>query len=268
MPPTHEVATSAADPVNSRSQIQQRMAAGRVSWIGPLLLLPARTVLLLASQGLMALVLLSLHRPRPWREAGDWWSIYGTLVDIGCLIGLRYFTRREGIRLRDLIGPIRLRYGRDVWLGLGYFLLVFPLFFGAGWGAQKLLYAPNDPALMSYYLHVRHLPLWAIVYSVGFWWILWSATEEATYQAYILPRLQALTGRNWVALLMVGFWFTAQHCALGFVYDWKFILFRFLAFLPGCLALSTIYLRNQRLAPNIIAHWPMDIAVAIMIASY
>src|SRR4051812_42237694 len=113
---------------NSLVLIEARVADGRVSWLGPLLLVSARSFLLIASQGLVALILLALHHPSPWREAGYWWNIYGTLVDIGCLIGLRYFTRREGIRIRDLVGPIRLRHGRDVLVGLGYFALILPVF--------------------------------------------------------------------------------------------------------------------------------------------
>jgi hypothetical protein len=32
------------------------------------------------------------------------------------------------------------------------------------------------------------------------------AAEEITYQAYALPRIQALSGRTWVAIAVVGFW--------------------------------------------------------------
>ena len=45
----------------------------------------------------MAIVLFVAHRPAPWKAAGDWWNVYGTAVDVGCLIGLRIFTRKEGI---------------------------------------------------------------------------------------------------------------------------------------------------------------------------
>jgi membrane protease YdiL (CAAX protease family) len=106
------------------------------------------------------------------------------------------------------------------------------------------------------------------VYSLTLWWMIWSPTEEATYQAYVLPRLQALTGRTWIAFLIVGVCWTAQHCALPFVPDWRFLLFRFLAFLPGVLVLMLIYLRTRRLTPLIVAHWPMDIVAAIMTAAY
>jgi len=84
----------------------------------------------------------------------------------------------------------------------------------------------------------------------------------------VLPRLQALTGRTWMAVGITGFWWAAQHCALPFFFDWRYLVFRFLAFLPGVLVAMLLYLRTRRLAPLIIAHWPMDIVAAIMTAIY
>lgn len=253
---------------NSPAAIQERVNAGRISWAGPLLLVSARSFLLMATQGLVALILLARHCPSPWRTAGDWWGVYGTLVDIGCLIGLTYFIRREGIRFRDLLGPIRMRRGHDLLLGLGYYLLIFPFFLGGGYVAQRLLYGSSVNVLHSYLMHTHVLPIWVTVYRLTLWWMIWSPTEETTYQAYALPRLQALTGRRWLGFLIVGFWWSAQHCALSFIPDARFILFRFLMFLPGVLIMMLLYLRTRRLAPLIIAHWPMDIAAAIMTTIY
>lgn len=253
-----------SDHPNSLALIRSRAVAGQLTWTGPLLLVVARSFLLVASQSLVALILLVRHHPAPWREAGYWWTVYGTLVDIGCLLGLRHLTRREGIRLRDLLGPVNLRRGHDVLLGIGYFALIFPLFLIGGYTAQRLLYGPSgqNPGMYIFQPHI--MPLWAVVYSLSLWWMIWSPTEEATYQAYVLPRLTALTGRTWIAFAIVAFWWAAQHSALPFVLDARFLLFRFLGFLPGALGLMLLYWRTRRLAPLIVAHWPMDIAGALM----
>ena len=110
------------------------------------------------------------------------------------------------------------------------------------------------------------MPLWATVYGVTVWWMIQAPTEELTYRGYVLPRLEALTGRTWVAFLIVGFWWTAQHCMFPFIPDWKYLMFRFLDFLPGVVVMMLFYLRTRRLAPFIVAHWPMDIAAAVMTA--
>jgi len=251
---------------NSLAAIQARVKHGQISFAGPILLVCARSILLVASQALVALILVAHHHASPWREAGYWWTVYGTLVDIGCLIGLRHFTRREGIRLRDLFGPVHLRSGRDIFLGLGYFALIFPFFLIGGFLAQHLFYgsSPQNPG--AYVFQAHAMPLWATIYSLTLWWMIWSPTEEATYQAYALPRFQALTGRTSIAFLIVGVLWAAQHSALPFIPDARFLLFRSLAFLPGVLVAMTIYWRTRRLAPLIVAHWPMDIVGALMMS--
>jgi len=98
----------------------------------------------------MAMILFVAHRPAPWRAAGDWWNVYGAVVDMGCLIGLRYFTRREGIRIRDLIGQIRLRRGHDLFLGLAFFVAIFPFFMAASYGARRLLYSSSPQESRAY----------------------------------------------------------------------------------------------------------------------
>jgi hypothetical protein len=263
MPPVREITTSASILINSRSRVQERMAAGRIPWIGPLLLVAARTVCWFTFQCLLALIFFVLHRPDPFRTAGQWWMLYGTLSDCCCLLGMWYFTRREGIRLRDLIGPIRMRWGRDLFLGLGILALSYPLFMVGCQLAAWATYGSMTKVPIEFILQRHSLPKWAMIYSVTMWWVIQSATEEMTYEGYVLPRLQALTGRTWMAIAITGFWFAAQHCMFPFMPDWRYIVFHFVLFLPFLLFWMLIYLRIRRLSPLILAHWPMDIGVAI-----
>ena len=262
---TSETALSAAVVLNSPGAVHERVAKGRISWSGPLLLLPARSVLWMSAQSLVALLFVAQHRANPWRQACYWWSVCFTLADVGCILGMRFFLKREGLRLRDLIGPIRLRYGRDVFLGMGCFLLFSPGFFLGGFVAERLFYRSGlDPSLFIFHAHA--LPLWATLYSLMFFWPINSVVEEMTYQGFVLPRLEALTGRTWVAVAGVTFCFTLQHCALGFVPDWRSNLCRFMAFLPGCAIMVLIYVRMRRLAPLIVGHWIIDLCAVLITA--
>src|SRR5215813_6940462 len=64
---------------------------------------------------------------------------------MGCLILLVKFSRREGLRLHHLIGPIRLRWGYDVVLGLGCFLLCMQAFSWPVLLANKLVFGATHP---------------------------------------------------------------------------------------------------------------------------
>jgi hypothetical protein len=183
-------------------------------------------------------------------------------VDIGCLALMTWLTRAEGIRLRDLLGRIRLRWGRDIFIGIGC-LLVFPFFMAGASFGSKLVYGSTQPNLYPGLLAVRSLPIWATVYSLSAWWLVWSPTEQMTYQAYVLPA-------SWRCLGVSGspfrWWLSVDAPTQLFplILDWHYIAWRFLAFLPGVVVFTLIYLLTRRLPPLIVAHWPMDIFAVLL----
>jgi hypothetical protein len=254
--------------LNSPAGIRERVAAGRILWIGPLLLVSARSALWLTLQSLLALVFLALHRPHPMQAAGQWWPVYANFGDLGCLLGVKYFTRKEGIRLRDLIGPIRMRWGRDLWLGFGILVVAWPCAMAGSYLAQVLVYGSLAKTPVAFVLQAHSLPLWATLYCLTVWWVIQSPTEEMTYQGYVLPRLEALTGRTWIAFSIVLFWWSAQHCMLPFIPDWRYVAYRSLMMVPILLLWMVVYLRIRRLSPLILSHWPMDLGVAIMTGTH
>jgi len=243
---------------NSRTELIVRVRTGKLTWSGPLLVLAGRSALMIPAQALAACVLWLHNHSWSWNAAAKWWSVYGTLVDLGCLALMRLYVRNEGICLRDLIGPIRLRWGRDLFLGVGCLLLIFPVFALAFPAASWLVYGSSRPEMYPGLLGARTLPLWGVFYSLSLFLILWSPTEEMTYNGYTLPRLEALSGNRWGALAIVGFWWALQHSFIPFILDWRYVEWRFIAFLPGVLAFSLIYMPLRRLPPLIVAHWAMD----------
>jgi protein-S-isoprenylcysteine O-methyltransferase Ste14 len=142
---------------NSPSAIQQRIQAGRIGWASPLVLTAARTGLILLVQALVATAFLIRGVPSPWRAQAPWWTVYATLVDVGCLLLLSLEARREGLRLVDLFGIERVRLGREALWGLLYLVVLFPIFVGggtklAGWliyGTTQLKPAMLAPGLLS-----------------------------------------------------------------------------------------------------------------------
>jgi hypothetical protein len=226
-------------------------------------LLPARTFFLLAAQTLFALTFRFRHDAQPWRSSTAWWTVYGTLADLGCLAMLIVVTRRQGLRVRDLIPPSTLSPFKTVLRGLGYFLPVMPVFLGGFVLSSYAVYGDIRPHVDAALLGSRRLPVWALVYSVTLWWPVWSATEEITYQTFFLERLRRAFGRPAGAIALVGFWWAAQHSALPFLPDVRYVLWRLLGFLPGVIVLMTIYLRTRQIRPLIVAHSLMDFVAAV-----
>jgi membrane protease YdiL (CAAX protease family) len=250
--------------VNSQAEVDRRAASGRVTWFGPVLVLIGRSAFIITAHAVTAGILALQHRPSPWQAAAGWWTVYGTLADVGCLALIMHFTSREGLRLRGLIGKIRWRRARDFFAGAGCFAVVFWFFLLAAAPSSRLAFGSWQPYLYPGLLTARVLPGWAVIYSLSIWWLIWSPTEEITYQGYVLPRLYAVSGSLWLAVLLVSFWWALQHSFIPFILDWHYVAWRFLAFWPGCGAMVLIYLRTRRLAPLIVAHWLMDISGVLM----
>src|SRR4249920_1499535 len=103
---------------NSHEALFQRRTAATLTWHGPVLMLFARTACAVGAQAVVAAVFALRASPNPWHDAEPWLPVYGTLIDAGCLALLWRLTRREGIRLFDLVGFERPRLVRDTLLGV------------------------------------------------------------------------------------------------------------------------------------------------------
>ena len=121
-------ASSAAPDPNSKSSLAERAHRGTLRWAGPLMVVVGRSVFMIAAQVVAVAVIWLRSHTWSWNSAAKWWTVYGTLVDVGCLALMAVYTRKEGIRLRDLIGRVRIRWGHDLWLGIGLLCLAFPFF--------------------------------------------------------------------------------------------------------------------------------------------
>lgn len=261
------LASAAAD-ANSKGALLQRANVGQLTWAGPLLVVTGRSILIIAAQAFVACLSWMRFHVWSWNGASKWWTVYGTLVDAGCLALIAAYSRKEGVRLRDLIGRVQLRWGRDFFVGIGYFLVIFPFFLSAAPAASWLVYGSIQPPSFFGMLTSRALPAWAVLYSFSVWWLVWSPTEEMTYNGYALPRIEVLSGSRWKAIAIIGFWWALQHSFLPFILDWRYVAWRFLAFLPGVVAFTLIYLRARRLPPLILAHWLMDISALFFTLQY
>jgi hypothetical protein len=88
----------------------------------------------------------------PWGAAVSMTNFYFPLTaDLGCLVLLIWLVRREGIGVRDLIGFQKSRWLRDVFVGLGSFLVLMILFYITNILTALLVYGPAifDPSAAS-----------------------------------------------------------------------------------------------------------------------
>jgi membrane protease YdiL (CAAX protease family) len=244
---------------NSHENLFRRRQLGALTWRGPALVLFARAGLAVGAQGVVAAVFALRGSPTPWHDAEPWLPVYGTLIDIGCLVLLWRLTRREGIGLFDLVGFERVRLVRDAVLGLVLIPVSLVFIFGGTFAAGWIVYgAPAPPYFLG------GLPLPAALYGVLVWPFLWGLTEQMTYNGYLLPRFQVLCRSTGVAIAVVAFAWSFQHVVMPLTFDANFMAYRLLASLPLAVFETFLYLRLRRLIPLALAHALMDGATVLV----
>jgi uncharacterized protein len=246
---------------NTAFSLNTRYAAG-LSWWPVLLFLPARLVFSFIAQAIAAAWFALQGSTAPWQEAAGWWMVYLTIADILCLLALFWLTRREGMTLLDLVGVRGAALWKQFAWTPAYLLAVAPTAALASIITQ-LFYGSAMPP----YLAMVELPLAGALYSVVIWPVLWAITEELVYLGFLLPRLEALTGRTWLAALVVIFFWALQHLAEPFIADGTYLFSRVLAAFFAVAGMTLVFvLWRRRLIPLIGVHWLIDMGTAFTIA--
>jgi hypothetical protein len=219
----------------------------------------ARAACAIGAQALVAAGFALRSSPTPWHDAEPWLPVYGTLIDAGCLALLWRLTRREGIRLFDLVGFERTRLVRDVLLGLVLIPANLGFILAGVYAAGWLLYGTLTPPYLF-----TPLPLPAALYGVLVWPFIWGLTEQMTYNGYLVPRFQVLCRSTSLAIAIVAFVWSLQHAFMPLTFDTRFMAFRLLAPVPQSIFATFLYLRLRRLVPFALAHALMDGATVLL----
>ena len=244
------------DPIgdpNSHEALLRRRETARLTWRGPALMLFTRAACAVGAQALVAAVFALRESPTPWHDAEPWLPVYGTLIDAGCLALLWWLTRREGIRLLELVGFERTRLVRDTLLGLALIPVSLVFILGGIYAVGWLLYGTLTPPYLF-----GTLPLPAALYGVLVFPFIWGLTEQMTYNGYLAPRFQVLCRSTGLAVVFVAFAWSLQHVFMPLTFDAKFMAFRLLSSVPNTVFQALLYLRLRRLVPLAIAHALMD----------
>ncbi len=240
--------------------LRQRIDAGRIGWAAPLGMVAIRTLLFLAWQGVAAAILAMTGTVDTPDDAVAWWPVSIVGANLTTLAVLLWLLRREGGSYREMVRIDRHTIGRDMLALLGVTLLAgvlasipSALISMALWG---------DPAAGSNMVF-RAVPVWAAAFALVAFPVTIALSELPTYFGYAMPRLALLSRRWWLAILVSAGGLAVQHCALPFLPDWRFLVWRGLMYLPFALLLAIVLAWRPRLLPYLmVVHGLLDFAAA------
>lgn len=234
----------------------------RQRYVWAWVLLPARTLLFAIWQALFALGLLLSGSSAPWKASAAWWPFAIALANLVCIVALIHLFRREGKRYWHLFRFEREHVKRDLLTLLIVLVVMVPVAFLPNILAAAWLFDdPQTPVELLF----QPLSLWAVWLAVVLFPVTQGLAEIPTYMAYVMPRLEAQTGRRWLAIVLPAFFLGAQHVAAPLILDGRFVVWRLIMFMPFAFLVALVMRWRPRLLPYLaIVHVLLDISAAAM----
>lgn len=231
------------------------------------LLLPVRTLLFLAAQAFIALLLLLLSGNSNWQASAAWWPMAVALADVICLYLLIRWYKKEGKNFFSELRFVKKTFWKDLLLILSSFFVGGPLAILPNILLSTWLFG-NPEATLE--LFVGPLPLWAVLISGILFPLGQGLTEIPMYMNYIAPRLEKKSPNGpglkpWMAVGLASLFLSLQHVTAPLVFDLRFILWRALMYLPFAIYVGIMIRWRPRLLPFMcIIHGLMNLSFVFM----
>ncbi len=214
--------------------------------------LPLRCILFL-----VAFLLLFSITKLSFLELSKWWTTIAVIVNFITILFLWFYSFRKGITYKKLLhyekGKTKLKSAILI-----VFLTVVVGMVGlylAGWmcyGAFPYL----DKTL------VQPIPLWLAISVLLVLPVTTTLAEDGLYLGY---GLNICSSKKQINIVLSAFFYALQHSFIPFLADVKFILYRFISFLPLTILISIWYQKNKNPLPFMISHFILNIATAVQI---
>lgn len=185
----------------------------------------------------------------------SWWSIAATAVNILTLGLLILIAKRWGQTYFEMINLHRGTPRKEmivavlVSLAVGYggMNLAGLIFYG------KLPYYPSGI--------VEPIPLVPAVINLFLLPVTTALAEDGLYLGYGVNGIR----NKYAAVILPAFFYALQHCFIPTVFDAKYMVYRFVSFLPLTVVFCICYRKKRNPLPIMIAHTILDLATAVII---
>jgi len=189
-------------------------------------------------------------------EISSWWSVADTIVNLLTIAMLIFAARSTGQTFAELIG---YKKGQTkvhqvvivsvviLVLGMGGLFLAGFLCYGVIPYAAPMIIAPIPVVLAA--VNIPLLPITTVF------------AEDGLYLGCGVNNIK----NKYAAVLIPAFFYALQHSFIPTLFDVRYILYRFLSFLPLTVILCAYYYKKRDPVPIMIGHAIIDVATAAQI---
>lgn len=188
-------------------------------------------------------------------EISNIWSIVASAVNIVIILLLVFITRKHG-GYAKLIHYEKGKTTSKQVVGM----ILFILFVGMGgmYLAGFLCYGviPYAAPMM-----IAPIPLWLAIINILVLPVTTAFAEDGLYLGCGVNQMK----NKYAAILVPAFFFALQHSFIPTLFDVRYIIYRFLSFLPLTIILCWHYHKHRNPLPIMIGHGVIDVATVAQI---
>ncbi|MBR6046256.1 MAG: CPBP family intramembrane metalloprotease [Ruminococcus sp.] len=215
-------------------------------------LLPSRSILFL-----LIFLIGSAVTGKELADISNWWSVAATLVNIVTVAAIVLLARKSGQSYKELINykkggrsvkkTILLVYG-FVCVGMGGMYAAGFMFYGKFMPKVSVDIVAPIPAALAV-INLILLPL-----TVPF-------AEDGLYLGCGVGKIR----NSYAAVIISAFFYALQHCFIPTMFDAKYMLYRFVSFLPAAVLFCVYFRKKKDPFAIMISHAILDLATGVMI---
>ena len=189
---------------------------------------------------------------------GHWWSIIAVIVNIFTILLLVYAAHKNGQTFWQLIN---YRKGQTNWKTILWVTLIVlvvgmsGMYFAGFLCYGNMLYAP--PVIIA------PIAKWIAIVNIVLLPVSTTFAEDGLYLGSGVNQIK----NKYVAILVPAFFYALQHCFIPTLLDDRYIIYRFLSFLPLTVILCWYYYRKRNPLPIMVGHALIDLATAAQIVA-
>ena len=217
------------------------------------LLLPLRCIVFIAVFVIGAVIV-----DKQVSGISNWWSVAATAVNIITILIVVLAAKRSGKGFKQFIG---LTKGKNTPKKLILLVLGFA---AVGYGGLNLAGLVCYGSIMPK-VTVEHVvaPIPFVLALINL--VLLPATISFAEDGLYLGCGVNSFKNKCAAIIVPAFFYTLQHCFIPTMFDMKYMLYRFLSFLPLTVIFCWYYHKKKNPLPMMIAHAVLDYATAMTI---
>ena len=190
-------------------------------------------------------------------ESSNYWPLLCTVYNLITILVLVLVCRYEKIRYKDLIrfNLKGIKISRSlkfilIMLVIGFFGMIgLSLIFYEG--LPEFLIKPIIPSLAI--INFLLLPITIVL------------AEMPLYFGYSLKRINERSRRKYFGLFYTVFFYALQHSFIPLLFDFNYMIYRFLSFLPLALFIGYRFMKEDDLTNPLIAHGVMDFSTSVQV---